>query len=256
MSDPQEGEDEAKMVPLAALEDERQKRQALEDDVNYLKGQTAQLAQQQKQPQQAQQAQQAQQPERQYTRAELSNFVSEGKIEQDQADNIMDAQMQRNIEARVSNTLWNENRNREVNNTVSADFNSYIAAIPDINVPGTDARNRLEAEYQKLTKLGQPDNKVTEVLAMRVAFGDHETLKAAKEKSSGSPSHRDIGGGEPPDSQTGSSDEGAPSELTAAEKSYYQGAMKEGIYKNWSDVRDEMKFANKQVRTRTAARGL
>ena len=45
MSDPQEGEDEAKMVPLAALEDERQKRQALENDVNYLKGQQQQFEQ-------------------------------------------------------------------------------------------------------------------------------------------------------------------------------------------------------------------
>jgi hypothetical protein len=252
MSDPQEGEDEAKMVPLAALEDERQKRQTLENDVNYLKGQQQQFEQRLSTPPQQQQQPPAQQT---YTRTELSNFVLEGKINQDQADDIMDAQLQRNIETRIGGKLAHEAKEREIASALTSDFDAYTKAIPNISVQGTPERTRLEAEYRRLTQLGQPDSRATEVLALRSAFGPPETINAAKEQSGGA-SHQETGGGSAPGSNDGDAGKGAPSTLTAAEKSYYEGAMKEGLYKDWSEVRAEMKFANPQVRTRTAARGI
>ncbi len=251
MSDPTEGDDDKRTVPLAALEDERAKRQQLEKDVQFLKGQQQQFEQRISNPPQQPPAEQPK-----YTRSQLNALVLEGKINQDQADDLMDAQLQKSIEANIGGKLTQEAKDREVAKAVSDDLTAYTAAIPNINVQGTPERNRLEAEYRRLTELGQPINSATEVLALRGAFGPPDTLKAAKETTGGN-SHREVGGRSAPDGDDDKGgDDAAPSSLTTAEKAYYGHAIEEGIYKNWSDVRAEMKFANDQVRTRTAARVL
>ena len=84
---------------------------------------------------------------------------------------------------------------------------------------------------------------MTEVAALRAAFGDPEVIRASRSLGKNGPgeTHVEVGDGERPDEQADV--DGVPKGLTEREKSHYQNLINRGIVKDWKAVAEERKFA-------------
>lgn len=178
------------------------------------------------------------------SRAELKQLVEDGKITQDAADAHWEAQVVRTAEvkARAAAAEEVEGRNRE--SVVKRHLEEYRQLIPAAWEVGAKERAKAEKEFKALREMGFPDNKVTEVAALRAAFGDPDAIKAARSTGKNGPgeAHVEVGGGERP-GESGADADGAPKGLTEREKNHYQNLINRGITKDWKAVAEERKFA-------------
>ena len=248
-SDPIEGEGEAqadkgdatpKTVPLAALEDERGKRQALEVQVANLSGQVEQINKTPAAPQA---------PQKTLSRTELRALVDDGRITQDEADNITEKQLRETITKDVTETVMTRAAETRRVDKINSEYGVYTVALPNVLVPGSEERNKVEKEFQGLVELGQPNSKVTEVLAMRSVFGPVEALTKPKDTRE---THEETLGGSPPD--PGTRTDGIPKGLSQREREYYSDQINKGLYPDWKAVTAELEHADPGLRKRMGAR--
>ncbi len=213
---------------------EREKRQALEREVSELKGRMETLNKQQTAP-------------KQYTRHELEQLIDDGKLDRSKADQIMDAQIEARVRQSVTDDVRAEMVTRSRDDRVAAELDRYVASIPDVATPGTDARRRVEQEFQYLTSLGDAPNKATELKALRAVFGPADGLQKSEPSRE---THQEAGedtGGE----DSGMRTDGIPKGLTEAQRVYYKQLIGT-VYRNWKEVEDELKYANPQLTKRYA----
>lgn len=221
------------------------------EETGRLQGQIDVLTQQSKQTTQPQQ--------KTYSRAELNAAVTEGKISQDEADQIVDKQLTTQITADVTDNLTQQG----TENSRQVMINSYVSHDPDIATPGTDARKRVEAEVRAQLELSG-DHTATlrhEVLALRAIYGDVNKLGKVNTKPEDRETHMDTlqssndsGSDKKQSSQIKVDDSGNITGLARDEKAYYQDLINKGVYRDWKAVEVEMKFSDAALRQRAGAR--
>ena len=178
------------------------------------------------------------------SRAELNQLVADGKISQDAADAHWEKQIREDAkrDARVAAEAVVDGKQRE--QVVGSQLADFKALIPEAWVAGSKERAKAEKEFKALVDMGFPDNKVTEVAALRAAFGDPGTIRAARNTGRNGPgeTHQEVGdGGGRPENEA--SADGKPKGLTAREENHYQNLINRGVYKDWTAVTEERKFA-------------
>ena len=177
-----------------------------------------------------------------YTGAQLQSYIDEGKITVGQAlayqEESLKLEAARLVDQKVEEKLSTVTRQ----STVQREVSRYQEAIPDITVPGTEARQKLEGEFRYLVSMGyDAKDPKTEVLAARAAFGDPDLIKqrqAARTITTGRDTMQDIAANGKPKP----SEKDPLKDITAAQRQHYQRMIDRGVYKGWAEVKEELAF--------------
>lgn len=178
------------------------------------------------------------------SRPELKQLVEDGKITQDAADAAWDRQLLETANASAAKVARGEVEGQQRESLVMGQLEEYRNLIPAAWEVGAKERTRAEKEFKALIKMGFPDNKVTEVAALRAAFGDPEAIKAARSTGKNGPgeAHVEVGGGDRPGSN-GADADGKPKGLTPRQDAHYSNLISRGVMKDWKAVAEELKYA-------------
>ena len=178
------------------------------------------------------------------TRAELKSLVEDGKITQDAADAAWDKQVIETAKSEATKAARGEVEGQKRDGAVNQQLAEYKQLVPAAYEAGTKERARAEKEFNKLIELGFPNNRATEVAAMRATFGDPEAIKAARSTGKNGPgeSHAEVGGGDRPGGN-GADADGKPKGLTPRQDAHYSNLISRGVMKDWKAVAEELKFA-------------
>ena len=181
------------------------------------------------------------------SRADLNNLVADGKITQESADAHWERQVVETAERRARAAAAQEVQGQKREQVVSDQLAEYRKLVPAAWEAGAKERAKVEREFKALVEMGFPDSKVTEVAALRAAFGDPEVIRASRSTGRSGPgeAHAEVGGGDRP-GETGEQD-GMPKGLTAREQAHYQNLISRGIVKDWKQVAEERKFIRKKA---------
>lgn len=177
-----------------------------------------------------------------YTGTQLQSFIDEGKITVGQALSYQEESLKleaaRLVDAKVEEKLSTATRQ----STVQREVSRYQEAIPDITVPGTEARQKLEREYAYLVSMGyDAKDPKTEVLAARAAFGDPDLIKqrqAARTITTGRDTMQDIAANGKPKP----SEKDPLKDLSSSQRQHYQRMIDKGVYNGWAEVKEELAF--------------
>lgn len=241
-------------VPLERLNEVIADRNNLRERLATLEGRLTELSS--RQTQQPAALEPKPQP-KEYTRAQLAQAVASGQITQERADQIYDEQTERRILRRVDERVAETAQTMTHAQRVDAELGKYKSFKPDAFIDNGNAdRAKARSEFDYLVSIGHPSSVETELAALRAAFG---APQAPVEKPRQFENHEEIMSG----SGTRGGDQGTdeanaerpPKGLTADEKKYYGGLIEKGVYKDWNQVRGEMKHAKPGLRQRVAARG-
>lgn len=164
-----------------------------------------------------------------YSRAELLQMVENEQMTQLQADKLWQEQ----IEANVTGKILNAVNSRDNKKTVSQALNEYKTVKPELVRQGTEDREKVSEEYKYLIGIGLPDGIETELAAVRNVFGPVDKLKKKLDLET----HPETGGGAPPNENK------VADKLNARQRDYYQKRIDMGIYKDWDDVKEELKYS-------------
>lgn len=170
-----------------------------------------------------------------YTRAQLSAAVEAEQISQSQADEFWDNQLSADIESRVMSQVTTLNDQNNLTNTLSSQINSYTDNVKGLMEEGSENRNKVTSEFNYLVSIGQPNDKTTELAALRSVFGD---VKKLKKEVDSRETHQEIGGGQVNEPE----DKGIKS-LTQKQKNYYSKQIANGIYRDWKEVAEEVNYS-------------
>jgi hypothetical protein len=239
--DKSKGEGEPKMVPLAALEDVRGKWQASEKRAAQLEGQVQGLSAVKTEPKVD--------PPKQLSAADLRQAVDEGKLTEDEAEAIKNQQIEKRVTAKVTEEVETRLARDNLSERVSTDIGRYKQAIPDLADLDSAAFKKVQAEFTYLTRQRYEANDPrTELIAIRAAFGDIDNLQ--KIKPGTRETHQETGGRQ--ESGTDIAD-GAPKDMPADTKRYYQDQINQGVVVDWAAAKAEYGYKPKHApRARSA----
>jgi len=159
--------------------------------------------------------------------AELQNQVDEGVITQAQANAIAEKQLTEKITA----NLRKEYSTATLTQKVGEEISKYRELL-DLETHSDDW-NKIKKEYEYLVSIGQPANASTQLVAIRNKFGSLDKVRKLKETPE---THQETGGNAPPETNDN------PLKLNARQKAYYEKRIGT-IYKNWDEVKEELKYA-------------
>lgn len=228
--DPDAGADAAdqeRTVPLSAFMGLRTELQDLKTQLAEARGKVDGLT-----------AGQTQQAEPEYTRAELRRAVDEGRLSEDEADDIYDRQtrtrMSREIEQEISTRFAQTTTVKQAHDEV----NKYLAAIPEVENPESAEFKKVKAEYDHLVSLGyDPHQPQTQAAALRAAFGDPAKRVKGKRPLE---TFQDTGG-----SGGGETESKGVEGLNNDQKAFYRKQIDAGRYSGWDDpnLKSEIEYA-------------
>lgn len=183
------------------------------------------------------------QSEKEYTWAELENFIVEGKLTRDQAQDYKDQQ----TEKRLRQKLEADQARRSTESQVLGQIEQYKQLIPDVMEHGSESRQRYETEYTYLVNtLGYPANYQTQLAATRAAFGDIEKVKrTSKSKQPITSAEPFVETHTPQSAKT--STKSFKDTLPDYKVKHYEKMMKSGLVKDWKGVEDLEKWTPKVV---------
>ena len=166
---------------------------------------------------------------REYTRVELTQFVSEGRVTQNDANALWDQQQETRLERKFEQRL--DARLAESTRAVAVDeqVNRYKELIPGLVDPDSEASRKFEKERTTLAGMGLDPEKL-DLLAYRSTFGPADALQRSRTEYE-THHESDARGGS--DDTTGDVDkDGWPKGLSNKQKTYYDDAIRTGVYKN------------------------
>jgi hypothetical protein len=206
-------------------------------------------------PQQNQPAQEPQQ-KREYSRAELRQFVESGEISQQQADDYWDMQQEakfdRKLKAEISKIQKESSEQAslgDLRNTIS----KFSEIIPELTENGSEDREKVRKEFQRLTRVTgvpKPESRQDfelQVIALENVYGSPENARKRRQQQSKpsddnlmeeTPSHEEM-----PKSASNSK---VLKSLNARQKAHYQKQISNGVYKDWKAVEAELTWRDKQ----------
>jgi hypothetical protein len=215
-----------RMVPLSALVESRQERQALAQQVAELKGMvngfTAATAAKTETP-------------KVYTEAEIQAAVNKGTITEARANEIRARQIREEAVAEAKKAVKAELTSTQTATAIEAELGRYGAALPALRDDDSPVRAKANAAYQRLLNRGHEPGARTELAAIELAFGPVEALEAAKPRGERE-THEETGGGSGRDRGNGS--EGWPKDMPAKNRQYYEGQIAKGRYTRESAVKE------------------
>jgi hypothetical protein len=171
---------------------------------------------------------------------QLDEMVVEGKITPEQRANYQSLQRDQKLRGDLSQELdLREDRRSQQQAQVDI-IAQYKQHMPELMTEGSESRVRLGQEMANLQRLdGHPKNSLEhlrmERQALRNAFGPPEGLRQIQEFPNPAGANRETGGGLDP-SQGARDAGGIGVKLDASQKSYYEGMIRDGFYKNWDEV--------------------
>jgi len=178
-----------------------------------------------------------------FTRADLRSLVDDGKITQDAADAHWDKQVIETAKTEAKQAARGEVEGQQRELTVNNQLAEFKTLIPAAWAAGSKERAKAEKEFAALRSMGFPDNKVTEVAALRAAFGDPEVIRASRSTGRNGPGETfdEVGGGDR--GEGGGQSDGKPKGLTPRQEAHYTNLIGRGVYKDWNAVAAELKPA-------------
>jgi hypothetical protein len=187
-----------------------------------------------------------------YTRAQLRSAVDAGQINDDQMDEIWANQVRKEAVAEARKETAAAATKSSASDKHTATLNEYYSHVGDLTDVSSDNRVAAEQAYADLVEIhGKPqtaeDKLRLDVAACRTAFGPLDKLKGRVDslKKSGKNGSQEVGEGD---------DEGAPaSKVKGIPKnliSYYEPLIQRGMYKDWDEVKAELKHASPTVKQR------
>ena len=179
------------------------------------------------------------QPAREYTRVELQGFVEAGRINQNDANSLWDQQLEsrvlRNVETKLDKRLDKDSRAVAVQGQVDR----YKTLVPDMLLPDSETRQKVEKEFEALVELGQPGHKEqgglnTELLALRNVFGPAEALRQSRTELQ---THQESGARGAVDDEDGDlTKDGWPKGMSARQRAYNDILLRKGVIKSKDEV--------------------
>jgi len=191
-------------------------------------------------------------PAREYTKAQLSEFVEAGKLSQDAADQLWENQIVERATRKAVDAATSAVASGNLQRTISQQMAEFKALIPDAWEEGTPEREKVAKAYRSLLTDGiKGSSEQLELQALKQAFGDPADIRRARSFGKNGPqdSFEDSGGGGNRHRQ-GEDDgaDGPPKGLDSRQRAHYEKGIASGRYKDWSEVRAELKFARQQKR--------
>ena len=238
-------------VPRKALEAERSKRQGLETQVANLEGQIQGLAApQDRAGGNGQPAQQQQE----LTPAELKLAIAEGRLGEDEAEQIRERQRERRTDRQIAEKVETTVAVSDLNNRVNAEIARYKVVIPDLTDKASAAYQNIQSEFNNLVSLGDdPKETRTQLKAARTAFGPIDRLEKAATPEERE-THEEVGGGAPGGGETPPATDPWPKDTTAGQKRYYGDLIGKGIYTRESAIAELKRGADRNRRKAAAQR--
>lgn len=169
------------------------------------------------------------QPSKEFSRQELRAQVNDGKITEDQMDDILDAQREKKFAKLVDEKVETRVSASQTGAKVTDQIAAYVDVYPDINKDGSAVRAKVEAEFQALVKDGSPDSLATELAAIKIAMGP---LKTGAGRRPAPDAHEDVGAGSDGDNKPA---DGWSKGLSPAMKKHYEKQINNGVYKGHTD---------------------
>jgi hypothetical protein len=213
----------------AQLAEEREKRIRLEERLEAQKAARQELA-----------APEA--PPTVFTRVELRTAVNEGKIDEDQMEEIWAKQNREQIQRDMQAQISARDRFRDTESFTETEMEKYITAYPGVKEVGSHEWKRVKTEYDFLRKMGDEDCKGTELKALRAAFGQN-TDRIPERTASRRETVQDASG-----SQGGGRDD-RPVDIWNRVpkwcKPYYKKQVEDG-YKTLEDVRKDLPYMDQK----------
>ncbi len=181
-------------------------------------------------------------PEPRLTWTQLEAAIEEGKVTSAQAKEYDRETLRKELQAEFERKLSETRDTDRRGSTVQSELDQYKQTVPSIVTRGTPERLKVEKEFSYLVSLGYDRNDLrTELLACRTVLGDVTTMKArqaAQTTIGGRDTMQDVAGNNKP-----KTDEKDPLKtLTGVERKHYQKRIDRGVYKGWSEVKEELQY--------------
>lgn len=176
--------------------------------------------------------------------------IEAGQITRAQAMTAWTQQLEKRAEERVAKRIEAQLQATAKQSTVLTEINRYKQALPEVAVPGSEIRQKIEREFSYLVGLGyDPKSYATELAATRAALGDIETVErsaAARKTTTKEPfmeTHSSTRKPEPPGKK-------AIEKLDTRQKEHYDKMIKAGRYSGWDEVEQELNYTPPSLRVR------
>lgn len=181
--------------------------------------------------------------EKNYTRSELNALVVEGKLTQEQSDELFARQIRAEAKAEAAKIAQETVAHSTRTAKVATDMAQYKKLAPEIMQDGSDTRTRIAEEYRYLIAMGNKDSLETELIAIRAVLGPLDRLEKARAGKTAADPHVEVGGEGQGRNRQGSNK--AVDRLSQRQRDYYDDMIKKGHYKNWGEVEKELAYARK-----------
>jgi hypothetical protein len=186
--------------------------------------------------------------EKEYSWAELDQFIAQGRITRADAEahreSILERRLLKKAEERQVNRTQETTREQILDQTVQG----YLAAVPAVLEESSADRQRLEEEFEWVAsiqglnpaKLTDLQRKTVQATALRNVFGPIDSLQ--RKVSVKTETHQGISGGRPAET-TSNPDQKLLDGLSKTQVLHYKKMMTAGRYQGgWKDVVAELKF--------------
>lgn len=187
---------------------------------------------------------------KEYTAEELQQAVDEQHMTQAQAQAIRDGQSERRIETRVAERADERAEAKDLATRTTAELDRYIEAIPGLADQSSAEFDKVKGEFAYLIGLGHADDKRTELIAVRAAFGDVAKLEKIGQQAARE-THQETGGGRDPGAE-GTRSDAWPKDMPAKNRKYYDSQINKGVFADRKAAVDEWNYKPKH-NTRYAA---
>ena len=185
------------------------------------------------------------------SRTELATAVEKGELTQDQANGLWERQLVERTQNTARETAAQVVTEAETNRRIDAEMRRYKELIPAVMRDGTEERDKVADEYRYLVSTGHPENRNTELAALRLAHGSIERLEKARSRSKPDvQSDEQTGAG----GDIGGGDTGKIKGLSPREREYYTSQIAKGRYRDWDAVKEELAHANIALRRKMGAK--
>lgn len=188
-----------------------------------------------------------------YSLSELNKLVDDGKVTREQADQYWEQQVSKSIDEKVDAKVSAKEQERERTAKLKTKIDRYKSLAPDVLKQGSEDRQKVINAYKDLVDAGHPDDARTELAALMAVYGTADELEKRKSSMTRElrDKHQETGGGKPPSDPTQA---GLLKTLSVREKAHYESLIQRGLYKDWKDVEEELKYADPNLRKRYGAK--
>lgn len=115
-----------------------------------------------------------------YTEEEIREMMSDGRVDAPTGRAYIEelrARKEKQAEDKIINRVREEFKREQSVQTAAQQLEAYQKAIPALADQTSDEFETVKNEYLELIQLGQPENEMTQLLAVKAAFGSLDRLK-------------------------------------------------------------------------------